>query len=78
MLMVVRRAAALALVGLAIGAWIAMWLADTISGLLFEVTPDLATVGGPSVILILTALLASYFPARRAAATDPMTSLRHR
>jgi ABC-type antimicrobial peptide transport system permease subunit len=37
---------------------------------------DFRTLALATVLLLLTALLASWIPARRAAATDPMASLR--
>jgi len=78
MLMVLGRAAVLAALGLAAGALAAAWLADAFSALLFEVGGRVQTLGVSSAVLLLTAVAASYVPARRAAATDPMRSLRHR
>jgi ABC-type antimicrobial peptide transport system permease subunit len=47
------------------------------SSLLFGVTAlDPATYAGVATILIAAAALASYFPARRATAVDPVDALR--
>jgi len=52
--------------------------ATLIRDLLFGVRSwDLATLGGVSVVLAISALLASYIPARRAARVDPMVALRY-
>ena len=48
-----------------------------LSTLLYGVTPtDPLTLGCVSLVLAITVLLASYFPARRAASIDPINVLR--
>ncbi len=57
-----------------IGAWI---LSGFLHSLLFGVNAtDPVTFAGVTLLLAVTALLATYFPARRAAQVDPMISLR--
>jgi putative ABC transport system permease protein len=71
---------ALGMVGIGIVLGIAASLALTrlISSLLFGVSPiDLSTYLGMSVLLVLAALIASYFPARRATQVDPLVALRY-
>jgi ABC-type antimicrobial peptide transport system permease subunit len=63
--------------GIAIGAGAALGLTRLISNLLFGVTPtDPLTFGAVTLILALSALLASAIPARRAAGVDPIEALR--
>ena len=63
--------------GLAIGAGGALAIAGLVRGLLYEVQPsDPATLALVSGVLLLVALAASYLPARRAAAVDPVAALR--
>ncbi len=76
--MVLRQGMKLALMGLMLGVVIGMGAGQALSGLLFRVRPSdpQALVWG-AVLLMLTAALASYLPARRAAQADPMLALRH-
>lgn len=76
--MVLRQGMKLAVLGLLLGVVIGLGAGRALSGLLFHVRPSdpLALVCG-AVLLMLTAGLASYLPARRAANADPMMALRH-
>jgi putative ABC transport system permease protein len=79
LLMVMGQALALALPGLAAGMLGAVWLSDAASALLFGVTAmEWANIVVPAGLLVTTALVASYLPARRAAGTDPIAVLRSR
>jgi predicted permease len=63
--------------GLAMGLALAVGAAVSIRSLLFGVEPlDPASLGGVACVLLLTAALACYLPARRAARIDPVTALR--
>ena len=75
--MVVREGMRLAGTGVVVGLVLAAVATRLIAGFLFSVSPmDGVTFAGMSVLFIAVALLASYLPARRAAATDPLTALR--
>jgi predicted permease len=75
--MIVRHGMALALSGVAIGLAGAFLFTRLIRSLLFGVeATDPFTFVGISTLLAFIALLASYFPARRAAQIDPIVSLR--
>jgi putative ABC transport system permease protein len=64
-------------VGIAVGAAVAAGLTRLMSSLLFGVTPlDAATFAAAAGVLVVAALAASYVPARRAAAVDPVETLR--
>jgi putative ABC transport system permease protein len=73
-----RRGARLVMAGLVLGLVGAFCLTRCMSGLLFEISAtDPATFVSVPAILLATALLACYIPARRAARIDPMTALRY-
>ncbi|MBZ5579108.1 MAG: ABC transporter permease [Acidobacteriia bacterium] len=75
--MFVRQGLQLAGVGAACGLAAAAGLTRLMSALLFGVTAlDPVTYAAVSALLILAAALASYLPARRAAAVDPVEALR--
>jgi macrolide transport system ATP-binding/permease protein len=68
------------LVGVGIGAGLAcsVGAATLIRGLLFGVRSwDATTLAAVSGVLAISALLASFIPARRAAQVDPMVALRY-
>jgi putative ABC transport system permease protein len=76
--MVLRQGAKMAVAGVAIGIGAALGLTPLMTSLLFGVTArDPQTFAGVAVLLMFVALLASYFPARRAMRVDPMVALRH-
>ena len=76
--MVLRQGAKMAVAGVAIGIGAALGLTPLMTSLLFGVTArDPQTFAGVAVLLMFVALLASYFPARRATRVDPMVALRH-
>jgi putative ABC transport system permease protein len=75
--MIVRHGLILAGAGVAIGAGAAMALSRLMKALLFEVSPiDPVTYAAVAVVLVTSAVLASYVPARRAASVDPLDALR--
>jgi len=75
---VVGQGLAVAGVGAAVGLVAAFALTRLLSSLLFGVSAtDPLTFAGVSGTLLATAVLASWLPARRAAAVDPLVALRH-
>jgi putative ABC transport system permease protein len=65
------------LVGLAIGVVTAALASRVIAGLLYGISPtDALTLAGSAVVLFLTALLAAFIPAHRAARVDPLIVIR--
>jgi macrolide transport system ATP-binding/permease protein len=76
--LIMTEAGWLAGIGIAAGLLCSIGAATLIRGLLFGVRPwDLATLTAVSTVLAISALLASYIPARRAARVDPMVALRY-
>jgi predicted permease len=75
--LVLRQAMWLALAGVAAGLAGAAATTRFLRTLLFGVGPlDWVTFGGVALLLTVTALIASYLPARRATRADPMLALR--
>lgn len=75
--LVVRHALALAAGGVVLGLIAALAWGRVLRSLLFGVAPaDPPTFVGVALLLIAVATLASYIPARRAAAVDPARALR--
>ena len=69
----VRRRLVLAAVGVACGLGIAAWLTRVMTSFLFGISPlDPTTYAVVGLVLIAAAALASYLPARRPAAVDPI------
>jgi putative ABC transport system permease protein len=76
--MVMKRGAALALAGCAIGLALFPLGARLLRATLYQTSPyDPATLLVVSTLLLGVALLASYLPARRATKVDPMVALRY-
>ncbi|HSM04047.1 MAG TPA: ABC transporter permease [Longimicrobiales bacterium] len=75
--MMLREGLVLAAVGIAVGAGAALALTRLMSSLLYGVNPvDLPTFTAVGATLAAVAALASWLPARRAAAVDPAVTLR--
>jgi ABC-type lipoprotein release transport system permease subunit len=75
--LVVRQGLTVTLLGLGAGELIAALAARRLEPLLFGITPlDLPSFVIMPTILLIVATLACVIPARRAAATDPSTTLR--
>jgi putative ABC transport system permease protein len=76
--LIVGRGAKLATIGVALGLVGAFVLAKLLASLLFAVKPnDPLTFAGVALLLVATALLACYIPARRAMKVDPLVALRY-
>ena len=76
--MIVGQGLKLALVGVAVGVPTALAVTRVISNLLFGVIPtDPPIFVVVPLLLVVIAMLASYFPARRALKVDPMIALRN-
>jgi predicted permease len=75
--MFLRQGLVLTATGVAIGLGAAIALTRLMSSLLFEVSPlDPLTYAAVSVVLVLSTVIASYLPSRRATHIDPINSLR--
>jgi len=75
--LILGQGAVLAILGSLVGLLVSFWLTKLIANLLFEVKPtDFITFGLATLVLIVSALLASYLPARRATKVDPLVALK--
>ncbi len=75
--MFVRHGLLLAAIGTVLGLAAAAALMGLMKSLLFGISPlDPVTYAAVPIVLIAAAVLASYLPARRAAAVDPVEALR--
>ena len=76
--MILRHGLRLSLIGVALGLAAGLGAGRALSSLLFRVSPsDPLAMSGGALLLLATAVLASYLPARKAAKSDPMMALRH-
>jgi putative ABC transport system permease protein len=75
--MVMASGVSMTIVGIGVGVALAAIAARAASGLLFGVSPyDPVTYAAFAAVLIGTAIIAAYVPARRATEVDPMIALR--
>ncbi len=76
--LVIRQGLGLVVLGMLIGGILSLGLNQALVSLLFGVTPTDPTIFALTVLLLLLlGGIASYLPARRAAAVDPVVSLRY-
>jgi putative ABC transport system permease protein len=76
--MVLKEGLWLTLLGAGIGWALSLLIGRLLSNLLYEVSPmDPAVFLAAPLLLATASLLASYFPAQRAAKVDPMVALRY-
>jgi ABC-type lipoprotein release transport system permease subunit len=75
--LVLRKAVSTTAIGLLLGAIVAFLMTRLMQSMVFGIsTSDPVTYAGVAGLLTLVALLAAYFPARRATRIDPMIALR--
>ena len=78
LVLIVGQGLRLAAIGVVLGLVGAWGVTRLIGTLLYDVTPtDPVSFGGVALFLTMTAMLASYIPARRAMAVDPIIALRN-
>ena len=76
--LVIKQGLILASVGVALGIAASYFLTRLMSSLLFGIAPtDLATFVFSAALLVVTALVGTYLPARRATKVDPLVALRY-
>jgi len=75
--LVLREAALLLSIGLAIGLALSLWAGQAATSMLYDLKPyDPVTLAAAVVVLAMVALIAAYGPAYRASCLDPMDALR--
>lgn len=78
LLLIFRYGLTLSVSGVALGLGASLLLKPLIASQLFGVQPlDALTMSLASLLLVMTAMMASYVPANRAIRVDPMVALRH-
>jgi predicted permease len=76
--LIMRQGVLQTVVAVAVGAVLAVGAGHLLASFLLQVDPaDPLALGGASILLGMTVLLACYFPARRASKADPMVALRN-
>lgn len=76
--LILRQGLKLALIGVGLGVLAAFAVTRSLSSLLYNVSPtDPSIFAGVGLLLIVVALLACYWPARRAMRVDPLVALRN-
>jgi predicted permease len=74
--MILREAALVVLLGVAVGGWLSLAASSLLSARLYGVAPqDLSIFAAAFGVLAIAAFVAAYVPARRAARLDPMRVL---
>jgi len=75
--MIVGQSMGLATAGVLVGVLVALSVTRLLRSLLFDVSPsDPAVLAGTCVVLLLTTIVASFGPTRRAAKVDPVEAMR--
>jgi ABC-type antimicrobial peptide transport system permease subunit len=75
--LIVSGLSRMVLAGIAGGAALSVWASTLTGALIYGIQPrDPATLAGSAAVLALVALLAGWWPARRAARIDPVAVLR--
>ena len=76
--LILRKGMLLTFLGTAIGIFLSLGLTRLLGSMLFQVSPtDLSVFTGVSLLLLATAFIACYIPARRASRIDPIVALRY-